>query len=610
MKLAERVLKVLAAVVILFLIPGLASAAPEDDLRKASAKGDIKGVKDALAEGADINSTDKFGFTALMVASNFGRLEVVKLLVDKGADANVKTGEGATAASIAESKNFGEISDYLKKNTAAGAPAGASGKPEEAANDRPAGSGGKNSAELVTASEKGELDRVKSLVGAGADVNSTNESGWTALTAAISNDHSAVAEFLIKNGANVNYGGDGESPVMVAIVKKNAAVLKALIENKATLDFKNNNGSNLFMYAVEKGNSEVALVIMEKTADLNAARNDGATALSLACEFDAETVAVALAEKGAAVNVKHKDGTTPLMFAAGNGREALSKLLIEKGGDVNAKAADGMTPLLHASLRGRLNVVKLLMDKGAKFNETGNLEREILVKVAEVGKKQIIKALTGTTEITFKVKTVASAGRTHPGRKPATAVQGEEPAGAAPGTGCDALRLAIVKNDVDMAIKALKDGETPDGLFDDYREPLMELFVKADPAIAAMLIKNGLDINILSPAGDTLLVTALLFRRLDVARILIENNANMNLPDAHGLTPILLAVESGDAALVKMMIDNGADVNARYTIDYGARGYVGITALGVARQKKYSEIVRMLEEIEADETEYHVHEGN
>jgi uncharacterized protein len=60
-------------------------------------------IVDVLKRGADVNMTDRKGYTALMYAANLGLIENVKILLANGADATLKSADGETALSLAES---------------------------------------------------------------------------------------------------------------------------------------------------------------------------------------------------------------------------------------------------------------------------------------------------------------------------------------------------------------------------------------------------------------------------------------------------------------------------------------------------------------------------
>jgi hypothetical protein len=70
--------------------PAAAADDPGDALRRAASVGDLAKVKELLAAGVDANAANAYGGTALSFASDKGHAEVVKLLLEHGADVNVK----------------------------------------------------------------------------------------------------------------------------------------------------------------------------------------------------------------------------------------------------------------------------------------------------------------------------------------------------------------------------------------------------------------------------------------------------------------------------------------------------------------------------------------
>jgi ankyrin repeat protein len=88
------------------------------DLFDAVEDGDLKEVKSALNQGADVNAMNAYGWTPLMVASLNDYTVIVKLLLESGADANVKDDEGSTALNVARSYGYHDIVDLLKSKGA------------------------------------------------------------------------------------------------------------------------------------------------------------------------------------------------------------------------------------------------------------------------------------------------------------------------------------------------------------------------------------------------------------------------------------------------------------------------------------------------------------
>jgi hypothetical protein len=82
-----QLLVVLAAALALTQAPPLTKA---EQFQDAARKGDAATVKKLLDEGVDVNTKFRYGATALFYACDHGHLEVVKVLLDKGADMGLK----------------------------------------------------------------------------------------------------------------------------------------------------------------------------------------------------------------------------------------------------------------------------------------------------------------------------------------------------------------------------------------------------------------------------------------------------------------------------------------------------------------------------------------
>jgi len=80
-------------------------------LRNAAATSSLELMNALLAAGADVNSKDAFGVTALMRAaySDYSETERVKLLLDRGADLNIRDSKGDTALRIARRKGATKV---------------------------------------------------------------------------------------------------------------------------------------------------------------------------------------------------------------------------------------------------------------------------------------------------------------------------------------------------------------------------------------------------------------------------------------------------------------------------------------------------------------------
>lgn len=88
----------LKALVLLFVTTSFAFNTPNQSLMSAVLNNDIEAVKQHIENGTDLNQKDPMsGATPLITAASFNKPEIVKLLIDAGADLEVKSGDGGTA---------------------------------------------------------------------------------------------------------------------------------------------------------------------------------------------------------------------------------------------------------------------------------------------------------------------------------------------------------------------------------------------------------------------------------------------------------------------------------------------------------------------------------
>lgn len=81
-------------------------------LFKSSRDRNIDGINEALLNGANINCSNEYGWTPLHVASLYCNVEVIKLLIKKGADINKKDQTGRKPIDVTGKKIIRDILTY------------------------------------------------------------------------------------------------------------------------------------------------------------------------------------------------------------------------------------------------------------------------------------------------------------------------------------------------------------------------------------------------------------------------------------------------------------------------------------------------------------------
>jgi ankyrin repeat protein len=179
-------------------------------LADAVIKKDTVKIEQLLHSRVDINTQDPAsGTTVLMIASSYYYYDdIVKYLISKGADVNIKDSEGKTALLWSASNSL-ENATILISNGA---------KVNEAAVD---GMTPFIQATLGFSSGKVPIEMCELLRKNGANIHAElkrqSALRWTALHYAAANGDAELVKYLIKHGANVNKAtGEGSTPLFLA----------------------------------------------------------------------------------------------------------------------------------------------------------------------------------------------------------------------------------------------------------------------------------------------------------------------------------------------------------------------------------------------------------
>jgi cytohesin len=216
------------------------------------------------------------------------------------------------------------------------------------------------------------------LLAKGASLNAKNRHDNTPLDLAIRKRDKEIIKIFVEKGANIcAQNNDGESPLSQAIISNDQEVLDELLKsNKGYLNYTcSHSGYTALHLAASIDNIDTKVVIeklLAKGANINT--KDGTknqnTPLHLAIDSNNQVaIEVLLEGKDIDVNIQNYRLDTSLHLAIRKGNRDLIRLLLARK-DINTNIGDNelYTPL-HLAVKGdNKEAVKLLLSKGADIN--------------------------------------------------------------------------------------------------------------------------------------------------------------------------------------------------------------------------------------------------
>merc|ERR1712106_688318 len=210
---------------------------------------------------------------------------------------------------------------------------------------------------FLAACAAGDREELKVLLGRGADIDTANVDGLTALHQACIDDNLDMVEFLVANGADVNRGDDeGWTPLHATASCGFLSIAKFLLEHGANVAAVNNDGE----LAIDISESDEMEDLLQKEIDVRQINCEDARNKEEQCMLDD---ARDWYNSGNFGDKPHgKTGATALHVAAAKGYIKVINLLIQAGGEINQQDFDGWTPLHAAAHWAQREACELLAE--------------------------------------------------------------------------------------------------------------------------------------------------------------------------------------------------------------------------------------------------------
>lgn len=554
----------------------------------AQVKQDVKKLNEKLAEAIE--------------EKNFKSCEE---LIKKGAEIDTRDKKGDTALIAAcRSSNTDEFIDFLIKS-------GANVNMQSSKDGK---------TPLIVAAEKKSEKNIKKLVENGADLNKKDSSHHTALMIVCENpEMKSSFDLLLEKGADINLSavniGKIDSALIAAFEHKNQYAFEKLLQKGADINSPGTKARTpLMQAAMDPNGQEMIKSLIKKGADVNISNSDGETALNLAIKNNLKENAELLIENSANVNEKNYYGYSLLgQIAQQQGKEDFFELLIKKGADVNGKDSRGVPPILKAV--NSFKKVKLLLDNGVDVNQkfadgknliyfinasNSNEQKQILDLVIERGID--INCVSSDKDKTTPLTQAILKGDSYTVEKLIkSGANSDFSSKEAPIFRCiDKYKEYFLSRDEKKhkdkyfeVLKILAENDVYiNGVKHGSENPLIYAINQGLPDVAEIFCGKTEDLNFKDVKDHTAMTSAILMRDAKTVRKLIEAKADVNCKGRDGKSPIMFAIERYDynfpasLEIFKMLLDNGADVNAQ------DKNGVSVLDYAVAKKSANMDVIR------------------
>jgi ankyrin repeat protein len=462
----------------------------------------------------------KYAFP-LLAALFQGRVEVADLLLEHGADVNVREAKGKTTLLTALSW----LGDHPNL-----------------------------------------LNTVEFLLTHGADVNARDYTFTSSLHLAEGRSNQQVATILLKHKADVNSeDNNGWTPLHKLLGSRmyyddDPNHVQSLLDHGADVNRRDKANETPLHLAIRWDRFKLAGTLLEHGADAISGNNEDKTPLHILSESwiddegDILNLVLLLLKHGAEVNRRDRDNETPLHLAIRRNRLKLAGILLEHGADADTEKDEVVAPLYilsESSIEEEGDILKLamlLLEHGADVNRRDNANETPLHLAIRRNRFKLAGALLENSADAIAVN---SKGQTPLHTLSEGQVYDEG----------DTLKLAVLLLNQDgvEVNKRDRDGETP-----------LHLAMRWDRfVLAGTLLENGADTNAENNEGKTpfhILSESAGIKdeddTLKLALLLLKYGGKVNKQDEAKETSLHLAIRRNLFKLAGALLGHGADAIA------------------------------------------------
>ncbi|XP_044746875.1 rabankyrin-5-like [Coccinella septempunctata] len=518
-------------------------------LHGASMNGDVEIVRLLIMKGADLDCRNLEGMTPLHFACKHGHEAVVDLLIEHGVSIHAETSirQWLPLHMAAESGNENIMIKLIRKGSQINATTskGANCLHIAVRNGRNildllirfgvdihAKTKDRGFTPLHEAVIANSLQMVKCLLNAGAHIDDQDNAGNTPIHLAIERDSNEISVFLFKNGARIDLSNKMDKTPFLSAVKYNRATLiqmflsSRLIQDE--LIFKDINN------AIFEGNTNVVRLLLKHAPHLDLSvywDEDQNTPLHIASMFGRVDVVEMLLGRGVVVDSKNVYGITPLFSAASRGFDEIVEMLLKKGATINPQDRDGSTPLHLVSETNYERMVEFLLNHGADVNVLDNKNRLPIELAVSEGRITSVKLFLEKNKSFLNRRVNQNFSLLH----------------IATQFGHKEIVKFLLDEGADMHLTNDKGSKA---IHIAAREGFTD--------IIDVFLEKGMDLDVRGAANQSMLHYAASTGRLEVVKYLVERGCDVNTVNEGGISALNVAANQGHMEVVKYLLNKGA----------------------------------------------------
>uniref|UniRef100_F6YT29 Ankyrin 1 n=1 Tax=Monodelphis domestica TaxID=13616 RepID=F6YT29_MONDO len=538
------------------------------------------------------------------MAAQENHLEVVKFLLENGANQNVATEDGFTPLAVALQQGHENVVAHLINY-------GTKGKVRLPA--------------LHIAARNDDTRTAAVLLQNDPNADVLSKTGFTPLHIAAHYENLNVAQLLLNRGASVNFTPqNGITPLHIASRRGNVIMVRLLLDRGAEIETRTKDELTPLHCAARNGHVRISELLLDHGAPIQAKTKNGLSPIHMAAQGDHLDCVRLLLQYNAEIDDITLDHLTPLHVAAHCGHHRVAKVLLDKGAKPNSRALNGFTPLHIACKKNHIRVMELLLKTGASIDAVTESGLTPLHVASFMGHLPIVKNLlqrgaspnVSNVKVETPLHMAARAGHTEVAKY---LLQNKAKVNAKAKDDQTPLHCAARIGHTNMVKLLLENNANPNLATTAGHTPLHITAREGHVETALALLEKEASQACMTKKGFTPLHVAAKYGKVNVAELLLERDAHPNAAGKNGLTPLHVAVHHNNLEIVKLLLPRGGSPHSPawngYTplhiaakqnqmelasnlLQYGgsanAESVQGVTPLHLAAQEGHAEMVALL----------------